>query len=196
MALRVEETRKAPAPVSRERRMADAAREGRYEDLAEQALRIEQERDQQLRSFALSAEIIADVAGIDPDDPDYLRAANPTDLRGLIARKSTLISDALSTREKELTTAHQAELATVRKEYEDRIVELRKQFEEEKKAAVTQATAQAEAGRPVQPRGFGPTGAGEAGGPNVPDARDPAAAVRLRRNLLATGFRQTARAAS
>lgn len=195
MALKVDEARKAPVPVTREERMAQAAREGRYEDLATETLTAQAEREQQQRSFALAAEIIADVAGFDPDDPDYLRAATPDDLRRLFSTRSPLVIEPVSARERELVAQHETALAAQKQQYEEQIADLNKQHQDALTAAVNQATARAEAGRPTPPRGFGANGTVEGGAPpNVPDPRDLSGSVRLRRGLLAAGFRQAAAA--
>lgn len=190
MALKVDEARKAPVPVTREQRMEQAAREGRYEDLATETLESAAERAQQERSFALSAEIIADVAGLDPEDPDYLRAASPQALRELVSQRSPLVIDAVAARERELTTQHTAALEAQKQQYESRIAEMQQAHKDELEARVNEATARAEAGRPAPPRGFGANGALEGGGPALPNFQNASEVSRARRSLFAAGYKQ------
>lgn len=192
MGRKTDEARAAPTPATPQQRMANAAREGRYEDLANETLSWEQQEIQQQKSFALASEILADVLGIDPEDNEYLQTATKEGLQDLIERRSPRILNQVARRTQTIQTEHEAALAAQKKQYEDQIAEINARHKEELEARVTEATARAQAGRPRPPGGFSTNGTVIEGGgpPNVPDARDVPGAVRLRRGLLSAGYRQ------
>ncbi len=188
MATKVAEARTNPR-ISPEQTQTQLAREGRYEELGYSVLEQDNVKEAQAQYERAVSDILADALGYDPADPEFL-GMTPENFAERAVKESPIARTHLSALTAELTAAHQEQVKTLTTEHETALRDAEKRWKEETAAAVAEAVAKANAGRPNPPRaGLPAVGTAPY---QIPENR--ADQVRATRGLFSSAYRAIAEA--